>query len=625
MYEDKRKNRIDINFKSLIIKMAILLVALFVVIWLISVVNKRGKTTNPSNLDMNLQLMKTAAEEYFTGSRLPEKTNAKKKITLEEMFDSKLLVEFKDQDNKACELADSYAEATKISDDSYTIKVKLVCGDASDYVINTIKVDNIDIDNNIPDIDDNNGNDDNINNVVNNPVQDDNNNGNTNTNINNSNGNKKPNNSTDVVKPNISTSKPITSVTTTKPSTSTSKPSTTTKPNTSTNTNTCSYGNMEYTSNYPLAYMFPGNCAQNPNSINANYNNNATSIGGAEYKKLVSEISSLASRTNTRLFVSSPKYRLVYNKTGKGVVGYTIELEARQYIGTYTSKVIYEYHIDQNGNRKVLIDNRSGITYNQGTVSNNTVANKATSVNLNTSSLKLDTGDTYTLNATVTGNTNSKVVWSSNNTYVATVNSNGVVTANRAGDARITATVDGKSSSVMVSVNKTEFKLDSNRKIINVGDTFKIAYNTNMSGNVTWSSSNNSIATVNSNGVVTGKARGTVTITGRIGNNSSSVIVTVKEVSNSNTSSSSSSTTNYYINVLDDSEFTIFMGNTYKLNVSTNIKTLTYKSSNSSIATVNSSGVITPKKVGWTNITVSGNGISKSVKVYCSELAFLNN
>ncbi len=609
MYEDKRKNKIDINWKSLLIKMGLLLVFLFVVIWLISIVNNKNKPKE-SNLLFNLQSMKVAAEEYFTGSRLPEKTNAKKKITLGEMFDSKLLVEFKDQYNKVCELQESYAEATKISDDSYTIKIKLVCGEDSDYIINTIKLDNNEI--NKPD----DNNDDNINNVVNNPTDNnqntsDNNNGNS-----NNNSNSKPSTLPNK-KPSTSTSKPNT---VTKPSTS--KPSTS-KPSTS--TTTCTYGNKDYTSYYPVAYLVSGNCAVNPNNIPANDNNKVTDIMAKEYQKLANEISNLANRTNTRLFVAAPKYTKVYNKAGTGVVGYTIEFIARQYIGTYSSKVIYEYHLDMNGNRKVLIDNRSGITYNQGTITN---SSNATNISLNTNSYTMNAGDTYQLRATVTGQGTNKVInWSSSNTSVATVNLSGVVTAKKAGNVTITATVDGKKASANIVVKESYFDVDTSRITLYIGDTEKIYYDTNLSGRVSWSTSNSNIATVSSNGVITGKSNGSVTITGKIGNLTQKIYITVKTKSSSNSSNSngSSTTTNYYLNILDDSSFTIFKGNTHRLSVNTNISTLTYTSSNTNVATVNSSGVITPKNVGYTTITVKGNGISKSVRVYVSELAFIIN
>ena len=90
----------------------------FILIFIVSLV-KKDKKTLESNLSTNLQAMKTAANEYFVGSRLPTNVNGRKKITLGEMFDNKLLVEFKDQNNNTCDTIGSFAEATKINNTDY--------------------------------------------------------------------------------------------------------------------------------------------------------------------------------------------------------------------------------------------------------------------------------------------------------------------------------------------------------------------------------------------------------------------------------------------------------------------------------------------------------------------------
>jgi len=614
MYEEKSRKSININWKSLIVKMVLLLAALFILIWIVSLFNKKDNKTNESNIKENLQAMKVAADEYFVGSRLPEKVNAKKKITLGEMFDAKLLIEFKDQDNNDCDTTLSYAEATKIDNDLYNIKVKLVCGAKSDYIINTKEVES----NNIIDNDDNNNSNDNNDNNINNGNDSDNqnNNGNSNTNTNtvakpnNTNNNKKP-----IVSVNTNTTKPNTS----KPNTpNTSKPSTTTKPS----SNTCKYGNKEYYSYYPLAYIVAGNCAVNPNDIPANDSNKVTNIAIRESKKLALEISNLAKSTNTRLFVAEPKYNKIYNKSGTGVVGYTIEFVARQYIGTYTSKVIYEYHLDQNGNRKVLIDNRSGVTKNQGTTSgnNNTNINKVVrvdSVSLNTSNLNLYVGDTYSLRATInpTNATNKTINWSSNDNSVATVNSNGVVTAKRKGSALITASADGKSTSVRVYVLeniKNYFELTRNSITLDQNEDYRLDFDSNLTNDardISWSTSNSSVATVNSNGVITARKKGTATITGRINGITSKIVVTVLEEG--------------YINIISDESATMFVGEKHYIKVDSNIDNLKYQSSDTRIATVTYNGIVTAKKPGWVTITISGNGISKTVRLYCAETVFI--
>jgi len=247
MYEEKPKknlnlNNLNIDWKALLFKLAILLVAVFILLFIVSLV-KKDKKTIESNLPTNLQSMRTAAKEYFTDSRLPSNVNGRKKITLGEMFENKLLVEFKDQNNKSCDTIGSFAEATKVNDTDYTIKVKLVCGSESDYVIDTIKLEDNNTDN--PIIDDNNTNS-----------------GDTTNNGNSTSTKPSGNNSSTTTN-----KKPITNVTT--------------KPNTNNNNTiatTCTYGNKEYTSTYPLAYIIPGNCAVSKSNYKSEYTNKVSQI-----------------------------------------------------------------------------------------------------------------------------------------------------------------------------------------------------------------------------------------------------------------------------------------------------------------------------------------------------------
>ena len=60
-----------INWKSLLIKLGILLVVVFVVIFLISLFTK--DEAKKSNFGTNLSAMRDAATEYFVGSRLPKR------------------------------------------------------------------------------------------------------------------------------------------------------------------------------------------------------------------------------------------------------------------------------------------------------------------------------------------------------------------------------------------------------------------------------------------------------------------------------------------------------------------------------------------------------------------------
>lgn len=149
-----------------------------------------------------------------------------------------------------------------------------------------------------------------------------------------------------------------------------------------------------------------------------------------------------------------------------------------------------------------------------------------TGVSLDKTEIVLVEGSSEKLTATVepTNATNKNVTWSSDHEAIATVDQNGTVTARRGGQATITVTtVDGSKTATCtvrvriqigepvqsVGLNKTELALE-------VGKTgtleAKVEPSDATNKNVTWSSSNSEVATVD-NGVVTAVSAGTAIIT----------------------------------------------------------------------------------------------------------------
>lgn len=151
----------------------------------------------------------------------------------------------------------------------------------------------------------------------------------------------------------------------------------------------------------------------------------------------------------------------------------------------------------------------------------------ATGIRLTKTTAELDEGETLELfyklepsDATTQG-----VVWASDNTDVATVDKDGLVTAVKAGTATITVSVKGqpeikatctitvKSSSIAV----TKLTLSESSAEVSIGKTLTLSCTIEPSNatnkELIWSSSDETIATVDAQGVVTGVKAGTVTIT----------------------------------------------------------------------------------------------------------------
>ena len=152
-----------------------------------------------------------------------------------------------------------------------------------------------------------------------------------------------------------------------------------------------------------------------------------------------------------------------------------------------------------------------------------TVVKSVTGISLNNSSVTLKKGETSQLTATVTPSdaTDKTVQFTSSNTKVATVNSSGKITAVGGGTAKITATAGGKSAECTVNVKVAQTGIGisgSKDKKVEEGATLKLTVakvpaDATDSYSVSWTSSDNSIATVSANGTVTGVKIGTVVIT----------------------------------------------------------------------------------------------------------------
>ena len=168
------------------------------------------------------------------------------------------------------------------------------------------------------------------------------------------------------------------------------------------------------------------------------------------------------------------------------------------------------------------------------------------SVSLNTDRISMKVGESATLVATVSPSdaVDKKVSWSSSKTDVAIVTSNGKVTGISEGTAVITVTThDGdKTDTCVVTVSNgsgdirvTGVDIDRSSVSLKVNDTITLKATVSPSDatnkNVTWTTSDGSIATVNSNGVVKAVASGkaTITVTTEDGQKTDTCTVAVSE------------------------------------------------------------------------------------------------
>ncbi len=273
----------------------------------------------------------------------------------------------------------------------------------------------------------------------------------------------------------------------------------------------------------------------------------------------------------------------------------------------------------------------SNITSNENKTSNdnsssNTNRNiRVTGVSINEQNVTMYIGQTSSVSATVTPEnaTNKSVTWKSSDTNVVVVDNNGRLDAKKVGTANIIVTTnDGfKTSTVKVTVvaqsipvtgvklNTSSMTLSKNGKSI-LKATITPSNATNKE--VTWKSSNTSVATVDQNGTVTAKNYGTanITVTTNDGKKTATVKVDVPQPPISSISISLKSNT-------------VYVGSTSKADISyyptdAANKTVTWTSSDTSVATVSQFGQIKGISYGVatiTAITPNGKKANKVIKV----------
>lgn len=215
-----------------------------------------------------------------------------------------------------------------------------------------------------------------------------------------------------------------------------------------------------------------------------------------------------------------------------------------------------------------------------------------------------------------------QIVWSSSDESVATVDQNGLVTAVENGDTVITATYGEITGSCTVTVETIPLKgirINTESTTIHLGETEKLEViynpeNTTDDRTVTWSSSDDKVASVAADGTVTAVGAGSAVIKAAVGENFTAeckvtVDAPLKAI------------------VPDETEMNIIKGQTdvitYKLDPveTTDDKTVTFTSSDESVATVDEKGTVKGIKAGTAIITLTGvNGITATVTVTVKEI-----
>lgn len=252
-------------------------------------------------------------------------------------------------------------------------------------------------------------------------------------------------------------------------------------------------------------------------------------------------------------------------------------------------------------------DNKKKSTYVNVKVQNRPVK----SIKLSAKKVSLKKGESKTIKATVSpSNATVKTVkWTSNNTGVATVSSKGKITAKEAGTAVITAKAGSKSAKCTVVVTDdsavtvpvTGVTISQTELVLAINTTTPLKATVTPDNatnkNVTWSSSNTAVATVDAMGNVTSVAEGNakIKVTTVDGEYSAECAVTVKDGIAVTGLTLSAPEIEVAVNAKSTLIATVTPENAVD-------KTVKWSSDNPLIANVDSNGVVTGIAEGQTKI-----------------------
>lgn len=260
----------------------------------------------------------------------------------------------------------------------------------------------------------------------------------------------------------------------------------------------------------------------------------------------------------------------------------------------------------------------------------NVVPTPVSVISLNQSSVSLMAGDVFALTATVSPDdaTYKGLEWSSSNNSVATVSKDGVITGISVGDAKITVSAaDGFGASAVCDVNviptpAQSIKIDQDNPIeMEAGETYQLTA-TVLPDNATdktvkWSSDAPGSVTVDENGLLHAHAVGNLSITAT--NSAGQTDVIRVNVNPTLAKSIQLNRTTAAIKVSDNLQLAVSF-----TPESTTDKTVTWKSSDISVATVSDNGLVTAHALGnciVTATTKDGSEISASCNITVAETA----
>ena len=271
------------------------------------------------------------------------------------------------------------------------------------------------------------------------------------------------------------------------------------------------------------------------------------------------------------------------------------------------------------------------------------------SISISPSTVSLKVGETQAVTVEVTykdgsvKDISSDIQWNLSDTGIATVSDEGVVQGETLGQAILTATFNGVTSGgILVDINDgnevkevTSLVVTPNQVTINEGETaqfnaiatFVDGTTRDVTGELTWTSTDQTVAAVDANGLLTGTGAGQATISGSFnGADSNDVAVTIESGEPPEKVVTSLQLSPGVVSIANGTQAQYSLIAIYEDGTSEDVTSLaTWTSTNTSVATVNSDGIATGLSVGATTVKGTYLGVDSNDSALTINAAAINS
>lgn len=214
-----------------------------------------------------------------------------------------------------------------------------------------------------------------------------------------------------------------------------------------------------------------------------------------------------------------------------------------------------------------------------------------TTISLSAATITLENGATAVLKGSTSNG--SAITWKSQKSTVASIEDNGRITAHKPGETTVTATADGTKKTCCIIVKKPKITLSHTAASLYRGQSLSLTAKVSSGRKPVWKSRKSSVAVVSAGGRITAKKHGSTQICATVDGVTKECEVTVKSP----------------VIKLSKTSASIRKGKTLALKATVSSgQTPTWKSSKSSVASVDEKGVVTARKKGSCVISVSEDG-----------------